>query len=256
MNYQTKSATMTKRLLLLISLLLSVTAWGKDVPKQRSGDQAFVLDVSEVLTPDQEARIITKLRRYFDSTSTQIAVLIEPSLGGEDIFSYTIKVANEWGIGEAEKDNGILIFIATADRKTFIQVGSGMEGAIPDAIAGRIVDYIMIPALKQGNYYRAVDEAIDALIEAAEGEFNEGRAQNGFPTWVIIVIIIIILIIITSFGNNNHRTLGGGRPYIGGGFGGGYMGGGGYSGGGGFSGGGFGGFGGGGFSGGGAGGSW
>jgi len=245
--------TFTALLLLLCSFQI-ISA--KEIPKPNKGDAAFVMDLSKVLDEYQKLALIQKLKGYFDSTSTQIAVLLEPSTEGVPIFDYSIDVAREWGIGEEEKGNGILIFIATADRKTFIQIGDGMEGVIPDFAAGRVVDYILVPAFKQGKYYEGIDRAIDELILYAEGEHTDSRApRNGLPGWLIIVIIIIIIIIFTSYGNNMNKTYRNDRPLLGGGR---YLGGGGYigGGGGGFSGGGFGGFGGGGFSGGGAGGSW
>lgn len=233
--------------------LVGVTA--KEIPKHLEGDHAFVNDFADVLSDEQEAALIQKLKVYFDSTSTQIVVLTELSTEDEDIQQYSLRVANEWGIGEGDKDNGILIYIATQDRRTFIQAGSGTQGSITDLFAGRVVDYILKPAFKQGKFYQGIDEAVDAIIEQLGGEFQFSRTAKGFPAWLVVVLIIIILIIITSFGNNNHWTSGGRGTWIGGGP---WIGGGGFGGGGGFSGGGggFGGFGGGGFSGGGAGGSW
>jgi uncharacterized protein len=244
---------MGSRLIVILYLLFSFgSLQAKEVPSPNKGDRAFVNDISDILSPSEEVMLISKLKGYFDSTSTQIVILLEPSLQGDPIFDYSIKVAREWGIGEKEKDNGILIFVATADRKTFIQVGDGLEGAIPDMIAGRVVDYVLIPAFKQGKYFEGIDRAIDELILYASGEHTDPRApKNGLPTWLIIVVIIIIIIIFSSFGNNMNRTYRSGTPYLGG-----YIGGSSFGGGGGFGGGGFGGFGGGGFSGGGAGGSW
>lgn len=247
------------RFLLVLMLLFSTILFAKDVPKVLSGDRAFLLDASGILSGQQKEAIQSKLKAYFDSTSTQIAVLIEPSLEGEDLFEYSFKVAREWGIGEKDKDNGILIYIATADRKTYIQIGDGLEGAIPDMAAGRVIDYVMLPAFKSGDYYKGIDQAIDELILYASGEHtNTGRPKNGFPSWLIVIIIIILLIIFTSFGSNMHKTYGDYRPNLGRGpyLGGGWLGGGSSGGFGGGGGGGFGGFGGGGFSGGGAGGSW
>lgn len=248
-------ATVRNTLIIILVGFFSVTTFSKDVPKTSKDKRAFVMDLSNLLSPQQTEALRNKLENYYDSTSTQIAILIEPSLEGDAIFDYTLKVAREWGIGEKGKNNGILIYMATADRKTFIQVGDGMEGVIPDMTAKRIIDHVLIPAFKSKRYYEGFDQAIDEIIAYANGEHtNTGRPKNGLPTWLIIVLIIIIIIIFSSFGDNSNRTFGGTRR------GGGYWGGMGGLGGGGFgggsSGGGFGGFGGGGFSGGGAGGSW
>lgn len=235
-------------------LLVAFFGFAKDIPPPNKGNRAFVKDISDVLTEEQEIQLCNKLLAYDDSTSNQIAVLIDESLEGEDAFTYSIKVAREWGVGGKENDNGILIYVATKDRKTFVQVGYGLEHRITDALAGRVVDYVLIPNFKTNGYYVGIDKAIDELILYAAGEYSSaGRGpNNGFPTWLIIVIIIIALIIFSSFGDNSGRTYRNTGGWIIGPGGGGYTGGGG----GGFSGGGFGGFGGGGFGGGGAGGSW
>jgi uncharacterized protein len=248
---------MVRRVLTIILILFAVQSFGasKQPPEPNKGDRAFVLDQANVLTEQQEIALCYKLKKYYDSTSNQFAVLIEESLEGDDAFNYSHRVARAWGVGEADKDNGLLIYVATRDRKTFVQVGRGLEGAIADMHVQRVIDHIMIPNFKSVGFYEGIDKATDQFIRYAEGEYrNDGtRPKNGFPTWVIVVGVIILIIILSSFGDNRgttYRNRGGWyvgpRP-------GGYIGGGG---GGGFSGGGFGGFGGGGFGGGGAGGSW
>lgn len=245
---------MVRNLFTLLLLAISFTSWAKDVPDPNKGNRAFVKDIAKALTEQQEIALCNKLRAYDDSTSNQIAVLIDESLEGEDAFSYSLKVARKWGVGGKDKDNGVLIYVATRDRKTFVQVGRGLEGRIPDALAGRVVDQVLIPNFKSKGYYQGIDAAIDRLIEYAAGEYKNDRKRpkNGFPAWLIVVIVIIAVIIFSSFGDNTGTTYRGSRGgwiigsggYIGGGFGGGGGGGG------------FGGFGGGGFGGGGAGGSW
>lgn len=247
--------TASKTLLLAVLFLQYLLVAGKEIPAPNKGDRAFVKDVSDVLTDAQEISLCAILKEYFDSTSNQIAILIEPSLENDDLFEYTHRVARDWGIGEADKDNGILIYIASADRETRIHVGYGLEGAVPDFQAKRIIEQIMLPEFRNGDYYEGIQLAVKRIIELASGEFiNDGRPNDGIPAWVIILILTIIIIIIISRSGNSKRTFHSDRPYVGrhtwpgGGFTGG---GGGFSGGGGF-----GGFGGGGFGGGGASGSW
>jgi uncharacterized protein len=233
------------------------------VPPDAPKDSRWVQDYGNVLESDQELFLLQKLKAYFDSTSTEIAIVTESSLEGDDIFDYSYRLADKWKIGGAGKDNGILIYAAINDRKMFIQVGRGAEGALPDMYAKRVIENILKPNFKAGNYGKGFNEATDAIIKYMNGEFvNDGspEKEKGMPFWLIIIIFIIILIIFSQGGNNgktyDYDKPGGlgrsGRPPIwlgGGGLGGG--------GGGGFSGGGFGGgFGGGSFGGGGAGGSW
>jgi uncharacterized protein len=230
-------------------------------PPPKPTNHRWVQDYGNVLNTDQEVFLLNKLKAYFDSTSNEIAIVTESTLEGDDIFSYSYKLAQEWGIGTKGKDNGVLIYAAIDDRKIFIQVGKGLEGAIPDAYAKRVVNQVLLPNFKEGNYGLGFNEATDVLIQMAEGEYvNDGKGEDseGIPFWVIILIIVILVVVFSSGGNNgktydydspNRRSRGLGIPPIwigggGGGFGGG--------GGGGFGGG----FGGGGFGGGGAGGSW
>lgn len=251
------TSVMVRNFTILLLCVVSVFTYAKDIPKPNTGQCVYVQDFANALTERHESLLCTKLKNYADSTSNQIAICIDQSLEGEDVFTYSNKVAKSWGIGDGEKNNGVLIYVAIKDRKMFIQVGRGLEHRITDAYAGRIVDYISRPNFRDVGYYEGLDKAVDELILFAAGEYTGGSTpDNGFPTWLIIVIIILIIIIFSSFGSNNGRTyrnrsggwiIGpGGGGYIGGG-GGGFTGGGG---------GGFGGFGGGSFGGGGAGGSW
>ena len=238
-----------------ILLLTPVMVLAKEPPEPNTGNRAFVRDDARVLTEQEEIALSNKLFNYYDSTSTQIAVLIEESLEGDDLFGYTHKVARKWGIGEADKDNGVLIYVATRDRRMRIHVGRGLEGRITDAASGRITDHIMRPNFLNVGFYEGIDKAVDELILLASGEYKNdtARSKNGFPLWVVVIIIIIIVIVFSSFGDNSGTTYRNRRGgWIIGPGPGGYVGGGG----GGFSGGGFGGFGGGGFGGGGASGSW
>jgi len=244
---------MVRKVLIILFLALPLAVIGKEIPQPNSGNRAFVLDRSDFLTETQEVALCDKLKAYFDSTSNQIAILLEPSLEGEDLFDYTHRVAREWGIGEKDKNNGILIYVATADRKVQIQVGYGLEGAVPDVYAKRVIDKLMLPEFRKGDYYTGLDQAVNRIIEYAEGEYtNDGRDKEGIPPWLVIVLVILFLAIVISLGGGSKgMTYAGGRRYIG--RSGPWVGGGGgFSGGGG----GFGGFGGGSFGGGGASGSW
>ncbi|MCB9262042.1 MAG: TPM domain-containing protein [Flavobacteriales bacterium] len=240
-------------IVVLISWVFS--AYAKEVPTHNMGDAAFVNDFADVLSPDEETRLVKKLKEFYDSTSNEVVLLLEKSLETEPVFDYSVKVANEWGIGDKNNKNGVLIFVATEDRKVFIQVGRGLEGSLTAARAGRIVDYVLLPNFKKRGYYVGLNEAVDEVISITGGEYKNTNQYKGLPIWVIVLVIIIIIIIFSSFGENSGRTYQGRRGgwYIGPGPGGNW-GGGGSSGGGGF--GGFGGFGGGSFGGGGAGGSW
>lgn len=221
----------------------------------------LVNDFAGVLSRSEIATLERKLVAYDDSTSTQIAVVIENSTDGDDIFGYSHRLAEKWGIGRQGKNNGVLIYVAFKDRRLYIQTGYGAEGFLPDVMARRIIDQVIGPNFKKRNYFQGLNKATDIVIQLASGEYkNDDVYSDEFPFEVLIFIIIfiIIIILISNGGGGGYYRGGryesdrGGWIIIGPGGGGG----GGWDGGGGFGGGGFGGFGGGGFGGGGAGGSW
>jgi uncharacterized protein len=233
---------MKSRLFILPILLPLLVSAQPKIPElwERVHDEAHLLSGPFVHQIEQQ------LKEHEDSTSNQIAVLIIPSLDGYPVESYTLEVVKKWKLGTANRDNGILLFISTDDRKIRIEVGPGLEGVLPDAVCNRIIRNEMAPYFRQNNYEAGIQAAVNAMIKAIAGEYQAedsdpapSSRRGGSLLPFIIVLIIIILI---------SRTRGG----RGGGYrGGGWSSGSGWFGGGGFGGGGGGGFGGGGFSGGG-----
>ena len=233
--------------------------------------ETSVYDYINLLSESQKNSLEQKLIRYSDSTSTQIVMAIIRSTEGENITYLGAQWGQKWGIGQAGKDNGILVLLAKDDRKIAINTGYGVEGSLTDAMSRRIIENVIIPQFKQDDYYSGLNNGADAIFQVLNGEFQEDRTFDdnpGFPfeAFLPIIIFIVILIILSSRNRRNKGGRGGGKKSgldlwdiiilsnMGrGGFGGGRSGGGfGSSGGGGFSGG----FGGGGFGGGGASGGW
>ncbi len=237
----------------------------------------LVVDYAGILSPSEEEALRSKLNAFNEESSTQILVVTVRTLDGADIADYTVELGQAWGVGQEGKDNGAVVMVAVDDRNVFIATGYGLEGAITDIEAGRIIRSVVVPRFRQGDYYTGISQATDALIEAARGEYTRDRQrqQSGEPpidpSLVVVLMLAIMVIIYISnrnsgghddddwpddFDDRYHRRRRGFFPIIigghwgrsGGGFGGGGFGGG--------MGGGFGGFGGGGFGGGGAGGSW
>lgn len=229
----------------------------KVLPK-RPNPPRLVNDFTGTLTTEQIQALESKLVANDDSTSNQIAIVIIPTTDNYSIDEVALQIGRTWGVGNKDKNNGIVILVAKNDHKIKIEIGYGLEGAVPDVTAKRIIEDEILPEFKQDNYYRGLDNGTDAIIKAAAGEYKapEGygkRKKKGVSIGTIIFVIIILLII---FGGAAGPGVGG--TYVSrGGFGGWGGGGGGWSGGsGGGSGGGFGGFGGGSFGGGGSSGSW
>lgn len=262
------------QLFLLLLLPLSLNAqWDKDLFPPKPEPAVYVHDYANWLTPHEKTVLEEKLRRYYDSTSTQIVVMIRPDIGDYDKASYAFELGNRWGIGRKDKDNGIVLLIKTEQpgRGAFIATGYGAEGAIPDITAGRIIRNTMIPYFQREQYAQGIDAGINDMIRALSGEYkNEGEEGKPMPWWVPLLIFLFILGFFFFIGymmkkhggtwythsgptpSRRNRNRGGGDWWIGGG---GFGGGGGWGGGGGFGGGG-GSFGGGSFGGGGAGGDW
>ena len=246
---------------LLVTGLFSV-AGAQDFPVRPN---RLVNDYTHTLSDVQISQLERKLVTFDDSTSTQIAVVIMQSTGGYDIADYGVRLAQQWGIGSEQHDNGILLLVALGDRAVTIQTGYGVEGAVPDAIAFRIIENEIKPAFRQGDYYTGIDRATDALIAYTKGEYKadpkQGDGGGGLGALVFIIILVIIVISISGRGGGGGRVMDrrGGSDLLwwtllsgmGRGNGGGFGGGGSFGGGGGF-----GGFGGGGFGGGGASGRW
>lgn len=262
-------------LLLLSCLLVMSLAAQRVLPKPNP--PKLVNDEAHLLTPDQVATLEAKLVAYDDSTSNQIVVVTTTTLNGLEPNDYATELGRLWGVGGSQFNNGLVVLISTGTggegekRKVYIATGYGLEGAIPDITAKQIIEFELVPNLKAGNYYRGLDEATDALIKAAAGEYkapagyHEKKDDGGLPLGLIIFIIVLIILFAGRRGGGGggggmmsrrgYRGWNSGPPVIfPGGWGGGGSGGGGWSGGGG--GGGFGGFGGGSFGGGGAGGDW
>ena len=262
--------------LVLLLTLGQLVAQAQNVPP-RPNPPRLVNDLARMLTPQQAEQLERKLVAYNDSTSSQIAVVTVPSLGDYDIFDYSQKLYQDWGIGQKSSSNGVLVLVAQQEHKARIHTGYGLEGAIPDALAKRIISNTIVPAFKQEQYYEGLDRATDQLIALAKGEYKadpatQPRAQrttdsnggSGIMFWVVIAALILFILLRNrgggSSGGRRNRGFGGGMipPIIFGDFSGGrgVFGGGGGSWGGGGDSGGFGGFGGGSSGGGGASGDW
>jgi uncharacterized protein len=258
-------------LILLALLLFLPLSLGAQTLIPRPEPPRLVNDIAGVLSSSELQALENKLVAFNDSTSNQIAVVIVNDLQGYDKSEFAYKVAKDWGVGQSDFNNGLLVLVKTKSDQSlgqiFIATGYGLEGAIPDLACADIIDREIIPHLRENDYYGGLDAGTDVLMSLASGEYNYdtyagGGSSGSFPA-IIFIIIIIAVIIMASAGNSNNKhikksgtsnlplwlllsMMGGGKSH--GGSWGGFSGGGG--------GGGFGGFGGGGFGGGGAGGSW
>lgn len=202
-------------LLLLSSLWVLNGVLAKEVPPR---PQTMVNDYAGVLSPGQVSALEQKLRAYEDSTSTQIAIVIDKSLEGDDAFEYSFRLAQAWGIGQKDKDNGVLIYVAQAERKIRIVTNVGVQGFLTDALSKRIIETTITPAFKQGDFYGGLDGAVNDIIKVGAGEYtNDAKdksAGGGGISFFILLLIIVAVIVMFSVLSNRSYT---GRGYSGGG---------------------------------------
>ncbi|MBI4528401.1 MAG: TPM domain-containing protein [Deltaproteobacteria bacterium] len=243
---------------LLLACLLLLPAWlcALEVPSLRGR----VNDLAGLLPGGRSQVLEERLHRFEEQTGHQIAVLTIPTLDGEDLEGFSIRVAETWKIGKKGFDNGVILLVVHNDRKLRIEVGYGLEGILPDAIASRIIREVIVPRFRANDYAGGIESGIDAIIKVTRGESlpeatKRPRGGAGISTGELLFILLLLAIPIIGVLSSltQRRTLGpwsGGRGRHSGGWGPPFGGGGGGGSGGGFSGGG------GGFGGGGASGSW
>ena len=129
-----------------------------------------VTDLTGTLHQNEVVHLESKLKKLEDQKGSQLVVLILPTTGDETIEQFGIRLAEDWKIGRKDVDDGAILIIAKNDRKLRIEVGYGLEGVIPDAYAKRIIEQIIVPQFKTGDFYHGIDQGVDALISLINGE--------------------------------------------------------------------------------------
>ena len=149
---------MKRKIKIVIWLLLFVPTIGQsqNIPAQPQPPR-LVNDLAGVLSPEQESALERKLVAYDDSTSSQIAVVLVNTLNDYPIEEYSLQLYRQWGIGNKQTNNGILVLAAIEDRKIRIEVGYGLEGAIPDITANQIIQSDIVPSFRSGDYFDGLD---------------------------------------------------------------------------------------------------
>lgn len=185
-------------LLLSIVVLLPSSAFALEVPKL----QGYVNDYANMISPSAKATLENELKTFEQTDSTQIVILSIPSLEGEVIENFSIKVAESWKIGQKGKDNGIIFTVAKQEKKMRIEVGRGLEGKLTDLMAGRIIDLVVKPRFKTGDFDGGFISGVSSLIDATRGEFkaeeNHRRQRHDnssrFVTFLIFGAIAILVL--------------------------------------------------------------
>lgn len=228
-----------------ISLLVAISFYGFTIP---SAPQGLVYDQADMVSPVVEQAIEEDLRRFERETSNQIVVATFPSLEGEVLEDVTIRIAEAWRPGQKGRDNGVILFVFRDDRAIRIEVGYGLEGALPDATAHAIIQNDIVPLFRQETYEGGIMSGVAAIARAIQGEYviapQVTVAEIPLPILIVVAVVALLLLVFAArympwifiplfilgmgLGAGGHRGRGGGGGF--GGFGGGSFGGGGASG--------------------------
>jgi uncharacterized protein len=184
----------------VVSLLIffsTAQTYGLEVPTLK----ARVNDYADILSSATENQLEAVLSDLEQTDSTQIAVLTIPSLEGENLEEYAIRVAETWKIGQENLDNGAILIISKNDRQLRIEVGYGLEGTLTDLMAGRIIQNIIVPRFKTGNFDQGVTDGIQAMIQVVRGEFKtaensrrpESRSARGQSSIFGLIVFLVLI---------------------------------------------------------------
>jgi uncharacterized protein len=181
-----------------LPLLLCFSAFAQvEVPQLR----APVTDLTQTLTAEQVNALDLRLREFEARKGSQIAILLVPTTEPETIEQYAIRVAEGWQLGRRGVDDGVLLLVAKNDRAVRIEVGYGLEGALPDVIANRITDQVIVPRFQAGDYFGGLSAALDRIIAVLEGEAlpePERRARPTSEGFGSIVPLLFMLVFVGS----------------------------------------------------------
>src|SRR5438552_7766509 len=162
-------------------------------------------DYAGVVSKEAALRFNEQLAQFERETSNQVVVAVFPKMQSDSsVDDYTQRVAQSWGVGQKDKRNGAVLFVFIEDRKVFIQVGYGLEGALPDITAFYITEYHNKPHFRNGDYQGGLAAGIDLICKAIRGEYKgsgktvaENRGKTGAPNFLFFIIFVIVLIVIS-----------------------------------------------------------
>jgi uncharacterized protein len=212
---------MRRALCALAALLLlagggAVATRAEDLPPPPA---AWFNDYAGVVDPADAHRLDQKLRRLEDETSTQVVVVVFPRLPSPSLEDFTSRTAESWRVGREQLDNGAIFFVFVEDRKMRIEVGYGLEGALPDALAGRILNEQVVPRFRRNDWAGGLEAGIDGILAAVQGEYTSPppAEAEGPPlsAIIIIVVFIIVFLLLVRYGSPGR---GAGRTYSGRGY--------------------------------------
>ncbi len=189
------------RILLAAALLLVAGAAAEvGIPQLR----AHVTDLTSTLTAEQRATLGQKLAAFETRKGSQIGVLVVPTTQPEAVEQYAVRVQEAWKLGRKGIDDGVLMVVAKDDRRLWIEVGYGLEGALPDATTKRIIDEEIVPRFKQGNYFGGISAGVDRIMRVIDGEplpppVAGSSSERGPDLKKFLVIGLILVFVVGSY---------------------------------------------------------
>ncbi len=236
-----------------VLLIFSLTACGRQEKKLPKVTQKFfVNDFAEILTKDDADKIYNTGAALSEQTTAQAVVVTVESLDGKPIADYALELGRAWGVGDKEKNNGVVVLLSESDREIYISVGYGLEGALPDSKTGRIIDNYGIPYFKNDNFSAGIMSIYNAVVNEIYIEYGITPQENYIPidslpatqqssasagqvaiSWLILIVLVALYTLIfgrrggmfifgsprffSGFGGNNFRGGGGFGGFSGGG---------------------------------------
>jgi uncharacterized protein len=201
------------KLLVLTTLALSClvqSAHALDAPPLKGR----INDYAGMLTQPTAQALERKLAAFEQETTNQVVLLTVPSLEGDTIEGFAIRVAEAWKIGQKDKSNGVLLILAKKERKIRIEVGTGLQGVLPDITAGQIIRNVIGPNLRSGDSDKGISAGLAAIIDATKGEFKASAAdrkaakKNKGSKYGTFIILLVIATVITAVAGSSSRTAG------------------------------------------------
>ena len=169
---------MKNSLKILLGILIFLSASIAFAYQSPGRPQGLVNDFAKILTADEKVFLETKLSLFNANTSVEVAVATVPTLGGDTIENYAVKLFEEWGIGKKRSDSGLLILVAPTEREARIEVGYGLEPTVTDIAANNIIEDVMVPFFRDGEYFQGIDKAADAVIGLVKNDTSTARLKE------------------------------------------------------------------------------
>jgi len=183
------------RVFFLVLVLLATAVFARDVPFL----SGRIVDEAGMIPPDARQRIEQKLAGFEQRTGAQVAVLTVDSLEGDPIEDFSIRVAETWKLGQKAKDNGVIFLIARQERLMRIEVGYGLEPELTDAESGRILDNVVRPAFRNGDFAGGIERGVDAILAALGGAEVAAAPVAPEPTRVPAGFKLILIFVLAAF---------------------------------------------------------